>query len=125
MLVCICKPQTSLTGYNVIARSMSIPKASIVIHRCSCDLVSASRRDHSWRRLIPTVAGCCPHGSATCWRRPTTNTETILKAAHTHARIFGSDVCLVEADNRRKNKQTLSLLKNKARVYKISEAKIN
>lgn len=47
------------------------------------------------------------------------------RAAHTHVRMFGSDVCLVEADNRRKNKQTLSLLKNMAKVYKISEANIN
>jgi hypothetical protein len=49
----------------------------------------------------------------------------MLKAPQAPVRIFGSDVCLVEADKRRKNRQTLSLLKNKARVYKMSEANIN
>lgn len=49
----------------------------------------------------------------------------MLRAAHTPVRMFGSDVCLVEADKRRKNKQMLSLLKNEARVYKMSEANIN
>jgi hypothetical protein len=56
---------------------------------------------------------------------PIMNTEMILRAAQMHVRMFGSDVCLVEADKRRKNKQTLSLLKHKARVYKMSEANIN
>jgi hypothetical protein len=49
----------------------------------------------------------------------------MLRAAQPHVRMFGSDVCLVEADKRRKNKQMLSLLKNKARVYEMSEANIN
>jgi hypothetical protein len=49
----------------------------------------------------------------------------MLRAAQTHVRMFGGDVCLVEADKRRKNKQMLSLLKNKTRMYKMSEANSN
>ena len=49
----------------------------------------------------------------------------MLSPAQTNVRMFGSDVCFVDADSRRKNKQTLILLENTAKVYKISEAKTN
>lgn len=49
----------------------------------------------------------------------------MLRATHTHVRMFGRDVCFVEADKRRNNRQTLNVLKNKARVYKTSDANIN
>ena len=54
-----------------------------------------------------------------------TTTEIVPRAEHTHVRIFGNNIFSVKADKRRKNKQMLSLLKNKARVYKMSEANIN
>jgi len=42
-----------------------------------------------------------------------------------HVRMFGSNFFSVEPDSRWKNKQTLSLLRNRAKVYKMSEANIN
>lgn len=53
------------------------------------------------------------------------NTDTMLRAAHTHVRMLGSHVCFVEADKRRKNRQTLILLKKMARVYEMSDANMN
>jgi hypothetical protein len=47
------------------------------------------------------------------------------RAAHTQVRMFGTIVFWVEADSRRKKKQTLSLLENKADVYIISPAYIS
>jgi len=123
--VCICKPQTSLTGYTAIARSMRIPKTSTAIHRCSYEPLSAMSQTHFIDEKLLTAAGSCAQGFVTSWRRPTTNMETTPRAAHKHMRMFGSSIFSVEADSRRKNKQTLSLLENIAIVYKRSPVNIS
>ena len=47
------------------------------------------------------------------------------RAAHTHVRMLGTIVFWVEADSRRKKRQTLSLLENMAKVYIKSPAYIS
>lgn len=45
-----------------------------------------------------------------------TKIEITLKAAHAHVKTSGINVFFVDADSRRKNKQTLNLLQHKART---------